>query len=204
MGAHAASVSSLREVMNDHELTWYMQELSMHGLGAEIDFNNLIQALDNHETRQTRIVWFHLSSFLSHAAMISKYLSPINPRGIKKDRMELLREKLNVGDDSEVLPRDARDNVEHFDDRIDNWVGGDGAIIEIVLDNRSGFNYLRVNEKNVKRVLLQEELIFVSEKRDGSKFELELSPLFEEIKRIGEEATKWIENSSPYHFIYPQ
>jgi hypothetical protein len=194
----------LKEVMNDRELTWYMQELSMHGLGAEIDFNNLFQALANNETRQTRNVWFHLSSFLSHAAMISKYLSPINPCGIKKDRMKLLREKLNVSDDSGVLPRDARDNVEHFDERIDNWVGGDGTILEIVLDNRSGFDYLRGNEKHVKRVILQEELIFVSEKRDGSKFELELRPLFNEIKRIEEEATKWIEDSSPYHFIYPQ
>jgi hypothetical protein len=136
--------------------------------------------------------------------MISKYLSPINPRGIKKDRMVILRDKLNVCDDSGVLPRDARDNIEHFDERIDNWVGGDGTILEVVLDNRAGFNYLRVNEKNVKRVILQAELIFVSEKRDGSKFELELEPLIDEIKRIGEEAAKWIESSSPYHFIYPQ
>jgi hypothetical protein len=190
--------------MNDHELTWYMQELAMHGIGAEIDFNNLTQALDNYETRQTRIVWFHLSSFLSHAAMISKYLSPINPRGVKKDRMEILRKKLNVDDNSEVLPRDARDNVEHFDERIDNWIGGDGTILEIVLDNRARFDYLKVDEKHVKRMLLQEELIFVSEKRDGSKFELELGPLFDEIKRIGVEATKWIEDSSPYHFVYPE
>ena len=181
-----------------------MQELSMHALGAEIDFNNLLQSLSSHETRQTRIVWLHLSSFLSHAAMISKYLAPINPRGVKRDRMKILGDKLNVGDDSNVLPRDARDNIEHFDERIDTWVGRDGAILEVVLDNRARFDYLRVNEKYVKRVLLQEELIFVSEKRDGSKFELELGPLFEEIKRIGEEATNWIEGSSPYHFIYPQ
>ncbi len=190
--------------MKDHELTWYMQELSMHGLGAKIDFSNLIKVLNDPNTRQTMIVWFHLTSFLSHAAMISKYLSPINPNGIKKVRMELLREKLNVTVDSDVLPRDARDNVEHFDERIDNWVGGDGTILEIVIDNRPGFDYLRVNEKQVKRVLLQEELIFISEKKDGSKFELDLQQLFDEVKRIGDEASKWIENSSPYHSIYPQ
>ena len=63
--------------MNDYELTWYMQEISMHGLGAEIDFKHFLQAVKNEETRQTRTVWFHLTSFLSHAAMISKLVSPI-------------------------------------------------------------------------------------------------------------------------------
>ena len=176
----------------------------MHGLGAEIDFNNLLQTLNNPNTRQTRIVWFHLTSFLAHAAMISKYLSPISPKGLKKDRMDLLREKLNIGEDSDVLPRDARDNVEHFDERIDNWVGGEGTILEMVLDDRAGYDYLQVDEKRVKRVLLHAELIFISEKRDGGKFKLALQPLFDEVKRIGDEAGAWIENSSPYHFEYPQ
>ena len=190
--------------MNDYELTWYMQELGMHGLGASIDFSNLLQALENPNTRQTRIVWFHLTSFLAHAAMVSKYVSPINPTGIKKKRMDLLRVTLNVADDSDVLPRDTRDNIEHFDERIDNWVGSDGRILEVVLANRSGYDFLRPDEKQIKRVLLQEELIFISEKRDGNKFELELRPLFEEVKRIGNEAEEWIKNSSPYHFVYPQ
>jgi len=116
----------------------------------------------------------------------------------------LLRVTLNVADDSDVLPRDTRDNIEHFDERIDNWVGSDGRILEVVLANRSGYDFLRPDEKQIKRVLLQEELIFISEKRDGNKFELELRPLFEEVKRIGNEAEEWIKNSSPYHFVYPQ
>lgn len=191
--------------MNDHELTWYMQELAMHGLGAEIDFTNLLQSLGNQDTCQTRIVWFHLTSFLAHAAMISKYLSPINPRGLTKDRIDLLREKLHIEDGSDVLPRDARDNVEHFDERIDNWVGDNAkTILEIVLDGRPDYNYLRADESRVKRILLQNEMIFISEKRDGSKFELSLQPLFEEVKRIGNEAGAWIDNSSPYHFLYPR
>lgn len=191
--------------MNDYELTWYMQELSMHGLGAEIDFANLLQSLSNPDTRQTRIVWFHLTSFLAHAAMISKYISPIKPKGgVKEERMRILREKLKIKVDSDILPRDARDNVEHFDERIDNWVGNDSnSILEIVLDDRAGYTFLGVNKKRVKRIILQKELIFISEKKDGSKFELELLPLFQEVKRIGDEAGAWIENSSPYHFIYP-
>lgn len=191
--------------MNDYQLTWYMQELAMHGFGAEIDFTNLIQSLDNPATRQTRYVWFHLTSFLAHSAMISKIVSPIRPEGLKKDRMNLLREKLKINNNSDVLPRDARDNVEHFDERIDNWVKNDNStILEIVLDDRVGYNCLRANEKSVKRIILQKELIFISEKQDGSKFELELQPLFNEVNRISDEAEMWIKNDSPYSFIYPQ
>jgi len=181
-----------------------MQEIAMHGLGAEIDFSNLLETINNPDMRQTRIVWFHLSSFLAHTAMISKYLSPIGSGSTKTVRKNLLRNKLNISVNSDVLPRDARDNIEHFDERIDNWVGNKTTILEMVLDNREAYNFMRVNEKRVKRVLLQKELIFISEKRNGTQFELELQPLFNEVKRIGKEAEEWIKNSSPYHFIYPQ
>lgn len=191
--------------MDNHELTWYLQEIAMHGFGADLHFSTLKEDLKNPELRQTRIVWFHLTAFLAHAAMISKYLSPINPKGVKRQRMEVLCKKLNVSEDSEVLPRDSRDNVEHFDERIDNWVGSDNQnILEIVLDDREGYEYLSGEEKRIKRVLIEDELIFISEKRDGSKLELPLQPVADEIHRISVEAQRWIEDESPYHFIYPQ
>ena len=191
--------------MDDHELTWYMHELMMHGLGASRDFQQLQAALADPETRQTRIVWFYLTGFLSHAAMISKYLSPINPRGVKQIRMNALRSKLSIDASSDILPRNARDNVEHFDERIDNWIGQEEqTILEIVLDDRSGYQYLGADQKQIKRVLLEKEMIFISENRDGSKLELTLHPLADEALRIANEAEEWVENESPYHFIYPQ
>ena len=191
--------------MNDYELTWYMQEISMHGLGAEIDFKHFLQTVKNEETRQTRTVWFHLTSFLSHAAMISKLVSPISPRGVKIERMNLLQEALNIESNSEVLPRNARDNVEHFDERIDNWIGADSStLLEVVFPNRAGYDFMNVDEKRVKRILLLDELIFISETRNADKFELKLQPLFDEVKRIGDEAEAWIESTSPYNFICPQ
>ena len=191
--------------MNDYELTWYMQEISMHGLGAEIDFKHILQAVKNEETRQTRTVWFHLTSFLSHAAMISKLVSPISPRGVKIERMNLLQEALNIENNSEILPRNARDNVEHFDERIDNWIGADtSTLLEVVLPNRTGYDFMNVDEKRVKRILLLDELIFISETRNADKFELKLQPLFDEVKRIRDEAEAWIESTSPYNFICPQ
>ena len=103
------------------------------------------------------------------------------------------------------MPRDTRDNVEHFDERIDNWVGGENQnLLEIVLPGRDGYNFMHVSEKRVKRVLILNELVFVSEKKDGSKFDLSLRPLHEEVQRIAAEAEKWIAENSPYHLIYPR
>lgn len=191
--------------MNDYELTWYMQEISMHGLGAEVSFENLLKTVSDQDMLQTRLVWFHLTSFLTNAAMVSKYVSPISSRGIKLDRMNVLKRVLKVDADSEVLPRNSRDNIEHFDERIDNWIGADSqTILEVVLQDRAAFNYLKANEKRVKRLLIVDEFVFISENRNGTQVDLELWPLFAEVKRIGDTATNWIESSSPYKFLYPQ
>lgn len=190
--------------INDYEITWYMQEICMHSLGASREYHLLEEVLYDEQTKQTRIVWFHLTSFLSHAAMISKYLSPISKNTKAIARKQVLRAHLGVAGASEVLQRDARDNVEHFDERLDNWVAGNNqSILEIVLPNRESYNYLEVNEKRVKRVLLLQEMIFISENRDESKFHLNLVPLHAEVQRIGISAENWISTASPYHFIYP-
>ena len=148
--------------MNDHHLTWYMQEISMHAYGAEVDMKRIYELLANPETIQSRLVWFHLASFLSHVGMISKLVSPISRNAMASARGAVLKAALNVAATSEVLPRNARDNTEHFDERIDNWVSANaGNIIEIVLPDQDGYNYLRGNEKRVRRVLLKQEFVFI-------------------------------------------
>ena len=57
-------------------------------------------------------------------------------------------------------------------------------ILEIVLPDRVGYQFMQVAEKRVKRVLILDELIFVSEKENETKFELPLHPLHQEINRI--------------------
>jgi hypothetical protein len=150
-------------------------------------------------------VWFSLTSFLANAAMISKYLNPVGKLDqTKKERKSALRSALEVESDSEVLHRKARDNVEHFDERIDNWARqGAGNIIEIVLDTRLELDRFLRAETRVKRALILQEGIFLSEDRHGTIFELELKPVLIEIQRIGQKANEWIDNESPYHFIYP-
>lgn len=177
----------------------------MHAYGARFDAHHMKALLADINTRQTRPVWFHLASFLSHVAMISKLVSPISKGPTATARGMALKKELSIGVNSEILPRSARDNYEHFDERIDNWVDANATdILEIVLSDRNGYSYLRGSQKRVRRVILLQEYIYISENRDGSHFELELNPLINEIERIDVAATNWIDTKSPYHFLYPR
>lgn len=191
--------------LNDFEITWYMDEVRMHGMCADMEYQQLNDLLRDDRSRQTRLVWFALTAFLSHAAMMSKYLDPIGKGEVKSVRKDTLRKLLGVAAESDVIPRDARDNVEHFDERVDGWIGTDNqSILESVLPDRAAYQYLRVAEKRVRRVLILNEMVFISEKRDQSKFELDLASLHAEVKRIGDVADTWINAKSPYHFVLPR
>lgn len=177
----------------------------MHGFGANLAYQSLLITIEDPTTRQTRQVWFHLTSFLHHAAMISKLLAPVRKAGeMASVRGKALKEALGVRGDSEVLPREARNNVEHFDERMDRWIAdANSTILEMVLDDRDGYDYLHVAEKRVKRVLIANELVFVSEREDSTKFELRLQPVYKEVERIKHAADRWLERSSPYHYLFP-
>jgi hypothetical protein len=187
------------------QLTWYVQDVCMHVLGARLAHQGLVATLAIHETQQTRLVWFHLTSFLHHAAMISKFVNPISKHKIAIARGKALREALGVEPGSEVLPRHARDNIEHFDERMDRWIdsGSSHTILEIVLPKRESYDYLQVADKRVKRVLIADSLTFVSEAKDSRKFELSLGPVYSEVERIGRAAESWLGLRSPYHYVYP-
>lgn len=176
----------------------------MHVLGADVAYRGLLATLANHETRQTRIVWFQLTSFLHHAAMISKFVNPVSTKGIAIVRGKALQQALDVKEGSEVLPRRARDNVEHFDERIDRWLTNEESksVMEIVVSKREGYDFLDIANKRVKRVLIADSLTFVSEAKDGTKFELPLKPIHEEIDRIGRAAESWL-GGAPYGNIPP-
>lgn len=165
--------------MNDHEKTWYLQEILMHAHAASQDYAATLLLLGDDEQRQTRNVWFVITSFLSNAAMISKYVNPIGNTDVKRRRRETLQKILELDENSQILSRDARDNIEHFDERIDNWVDKDpNTIIELVCDDREQFEYLHHRDTRIRRVLLQDSLIFITENRQGEMYELELTPIF--------------------------
>jgi hypothetical protein len=69
-----------------------------------------------------RRIWFNLQAFLGFAANVSKLLWPV--RAKSKLRGEELRALLKVDDTSPLRSRDARNDLEHFDERMDDWAAG--------------------------------------------------------------------------------
>ncbi len=198
-------------MLKDFNITWYMQEIQMHSHAACQEYDCMREVVNDPNRRQTRQVWFHLAAFLSHAAMISKYLSPTERSGkdalkaVPVQRSIKLREIFQLADSTEVLNRDARNNVEHFDERIDNWVRRrDQNILECVLPDRASYESRFRETWRIKRVLLLDELTFISENKIGDKFEQALEPVHEVIKKIRDHADLWTTNSSTYHFISPR
>ena len=139
--------------MDKYHLHWYTDEIQTHAASALASYALLCDVLANHMTRQRRDVWFALVSFLTHAAMISKFLHPI--KASAKERGVELRAHLGVPNDSAILPRAARDNLEHFDERIDGWVErNEERILEMVFQDREGLEFLSDQPRAIRRVLI--------------------------------------------------
>ena len=175
----------------------------MHCQTAIMDLDAIKGFAQNEETRQTYIVWSAVWSLVSNAAMVSKYLYPIKG-GNKKRGRELCR-ILGVEPGAHILSRKARNNVEHHDERLDNWCKVDAEkIIEMVFEDREGFDYLVDGRTRVRRALLTDEMVFISEDQDGKRFEVELVPLSQELQLLKQKAEAWVVKNSPYKFIFPR
>lgn len=97
--------------------------------GALGRINDCIKALENREvgTEERRFVsseiFRNIHSFLTHAAVVSKILFPAKNKK-KPDRVvrgEHLRELLEVDGGHPIMTRSVRDDLDHFDERIDQW-----------------------------------------------------------------------------------
>lgn len=173
----------------------------MHVSSALASYTHLLHMLADQRIRQSRDVWFVLLSFLTHAAMVSKLLDPIRPDDAKNERRKALRAHLEVADGSAFLPRDARDNLEHIDERIDGWVRrGETKILEMVFEDRAGFDFIAERNGAVRRVLIQDEMVFITEGRDGNRVETMLVPIFEALQALHAKCEHKLQTESPYHY----
>jgi hypothetical protein len=137
--------------------------------------------------------------------MVSKFLDPIRPNPRKKKRGKALRAHLNVPDDSAILPRDARNNLEHIDERIDRWVRrGDTKILEMVFEDRAGFDYICEQKVAVRRVLIADEMVFISEDENGNRIETALCPVIESLEKLRAQCVHKLQTESPYNYLLAQ
>lgn len=191
--------------MDKYHLHWYTDEIQIHAASAIASYKHLVTLVAESKTRQSREVWFVLVSFLTHAAMISKFFDPIKADESKKQRGVALQAHLKIAKDSPILPRAARDNLEHFDERIDNWVENmEDKVLEMVFDDRDGFNFIYEHKGAIRRVLIAEEMVFISEDRHGNPVETKLSPVFEALQSLQDVCLHKLATESPYNYRLAQ
>ncbi len=190
--------------MNDHQKHWYMEEIAIHSMFACLEYNNIKEVLADEELKQTRFVWGHMTSLLGHCAMVSKFLDPIRPDEVSTSRSVELNKHFNLPHYSRELFRAARDNLEHFDERIDNWLKNDfNNNIECVFPDRKSYEFSAPQDISIRRVLVEDGMIFISEGRNSERVEVPLSVLISSMESIFAVANEWCRNKTPYHFIQP-
>jgi len=171
--------------MTPEQLYVYTEEVSLH---AELALSNRITFLNiagDQRARQSREGWMYLQAFLVHFGMVSKLLfAPGSRLARATERATALRAHLEVANDSPLDNRDARNAMEHLDERIDHWLADPAkGLLESVFQDRSAFNYLDPKRWAIRRVYLVEEDVFISGGPDGA-VEMPLSPLHESVAAV--------------------
>ncbi len=186
--------------MNNQQRFWYLDELLTQGLAAGVAYDSFLRYVGADETKQTLLVWSNLSAFFAHTGIISKILFP--PRRGSQDRAAILVEALQLPELNALQDRNGRNNIEHIDERIDNWAVRDADnIVSMVIPDREGYDYLCTPDKAVRRVLIESELTFVSEDHEGNRVETNLPHLREEARIVMEKAHAKMHEDPPYHFL---
>lgn len=73
-----------------------------------------------HSDIDTGVVLNHLQNIVVQGAAISRYFWPV--RKPHEARGELLRQAFNIGDNNPLKNRDLRNEIEHFDERLDTYL----------------------------------------------------------------------------------
>ena len=120
-----------------------------------------------------------LHEALMHCAAISRYFWPSRTASFSKQRGALLRKRYNMSDASPLANRALRNALEHFDERLDEWILGNpvGPILaspvladHCIGDDGFGHIFKLIDPENDIFVVL------------GKKFEF--GPLGREVSRI--------------------
>ncbi|MCY7446342.1 hypothetical protein MCZ36_15280 [Bacillus safensis] len=86
----------------------------------------LKECLDSEKREQRQKIWYHVQSFLTSSANISRllwgsYTKDYAKYKLRKELRKELRKKLNVSESSTLKSRKMRNLFEHFDEHIEEW-----------------------------------------------------------------------------------
>lgn len=162
-----------------------LDEVDTQCILALTSFDKMVEILSNHETKQSKEVWKYLQAFLAHSGILGSLIFKIGNPDKTKVVTDYLKSELEISEESPIKERGGRNFLEHievFEIYVANR-NDEKGIIQMVFDNRIGFNYLRSDRYYYKRTLILDEMIFAYQKQESIK-ELELNPIAAEIKKI--------------------
>ena len=190
--------------MTPKQMFVYTEEVYIHAQLALSHYTTFQNIINDPAARQSREAWMFLQSFLSHFGMVSKLLyAPSSRRKISSDRARSLRTHLETDIHSALNDRNARNAVEHLDERMDNWLeASDKGILEGVFEAKDKCDFLDKEKWIVRRVYLIEEAVFITEEDDGPR-EMPLQPIVDELWRLNNLCREKLDNHNPYHILYP-
>lgn len=148
-------------------------------------YDKMVEILRDHENKQSKEVWKYLQAFLAHSGILSSLIFKKGNPEKTKIVTDFLKSELEISEDSPIRERGGRNFLEHievFEIYVANRTD-DRGIIQIVFDNRKGFDYLKSDRYYYKRTLILDEMVFAYQNQESIN-ELELKPIANEIKRI--------------------
>lgn len=191
--------------MTPEQLFVYTEETFIHAQLAISNYATFQNIVSDPAARQRREAWMYLQSFLSHFGMVSKLLfAPSARENISKQRAVELQHHLKTDTTSALNDRDARNAIEHLDERLDNWLSvADKGMLESVFEKRADFEYLDLSRWSIRRVFLVSEEVFIIQEAGGPK-EMKLSPILDELNRVINVCREKLNENNPYTIIQPQ
>ncbi len=103
--------------MDKKILSIFQREIERQYRFAIITFQDLQKKL---QARDIDRIWYSIQSFLVAAGNVSKLLWP--PSAHIPNRAKELKNSLGMDDSSPLAPRIFRNHLEHFDERLEDWV----------------------------------------------------------------------------------
>ncbi|MDP3445205.1 MAG: hypothetical protein Q8T08_20280, partial [Ignavibacteria bacterium] len=108
---------------NERRLLWI--EMSIREIWTQCNFAEISYAnIDKKSANRIDMTFSSIHSFLSHCTMVSKLL---NGKDIRHDKELLIIKNigqiLNINDNSLIHKRKFRNHLEHYDERLESWIG---------------------------------------------------------------------------------
>lgn len=187
--------------MTPEQLYVYTEETSIHTQLALSNYRAFIDIISNSDTRQRREAWMYLQSFLSHFGMVSKLLFAPSGNRRTKNRARELSEYLESSDNATLNDRNARNAIEHLDERMDYWLDNEHkGILEGIYETENDFSYFAPERWTVRRVYILAESLFITEDANGHK-KMKIEPIVNELVMLNTRCDIKLNNHLPFLII---